>query len=189
MKKVLVPLADGVEEMEASIIVDTLRRAKWEVITAGLKEGPVVASRDLKIIPDMMIDDVPDCDMIIIPGGMGGVGNLRKDKRIIDIIKNIYTYGFVAAICAGPLLLQDAGILEGKKITCHPAVEKQINTCEVIKKKVVIDGNTITSQGPGTTFDFVLSIIELIEGEEKAESLAEPMIFKREKAYVVKSEK
>jgi 4-methyl-5(b-hydroxyethyl)-thiazole monophosphate biosynthesis len=126
--------------------------------------------------------------MIVIPGGMGGVGNLRKDKRVLEIINKIFNHGIVAAICAGPLVLQDAGILNGKKIACHPAVEKQINNCEILNYRVVIDGNIITSQGPGTTFDFALSIIALIEGDEKADSLAEPMIVKREKAFVVKSE-
>ncbi|HPZ10571.1 MAG TPA: DJ-1/PfpI family protein [Candidatus Eremiobacteraeota bacterium] len=183
MKKVIVPLADGAEEMEAVIIIDTLRRASWEVIVAGLKEGPVTASRGVKIFPDTTIDrlNIKDFDMIVLPGGGAGTENLRKNERVLEIVREFYQKRkIVAAVCAGPLVLQSAGILKGHKVTCHPAVKDQLTEAERLEEKVVIDRNIITSQGPGTSFLFALSIIELIEGKEKADSLAGAMIVKRQ---------
>jgi len=188
MKKVIVPLANGVEEMEAVIIIDTMRRAGWQVSGMSLKEETVIASRQVKILADALWKDIntEDFDMIVLPGGAGGTDKLCKDVRIIETIKEFYNKGkIVAAICAAPLVLQTAGILEGKKITCHPAVREKTNVPEILDEPVVIDGNIITSQGPGTTFLFALSIIALVEGKEKADTLAEGMILERKEPYVV----
>jgi protein deglycase len=188
VKKVLVPLADGAEEMEAVIIIDTFRRAGWEVAVAGLKEGFVTASRGVKILPDINWDnaDVNNFDIVAMPGGMVGVDKLRNHNGVIEAVREFYEKGkIVAAICAAPLVLQSAGILKGKKFTSHPAVINQLTEGERLEETVVIDGNIITSQGPGTTFQFALAVIAMVEGEEKSDSLAGAMIVERRKACTI----
>jgi 4-methyl-5(b-hydroxyethyl)-thiazole monophosphate biosynthesis len=188
MRKVLVPIADGFEEMEGVIIIDTLRRAGWEVVVAGLKEGHVTASRGVKIIPDTTLAEVElnDFDIIVLPGGAVGTDKLINNDRILTAIRHFHEKGrILGAICAAPLVLQAAGILKGKKITCHPAVINRLKEGERLEETVVIDGNIITSQGPGTSFQFALSIIALIEGGEKADSLASSMIVQRKNIFIV----
>jgi len=188
MKKVLVPLADGCEEMEGVIIIDTLRRAGWEVVVAGLKEGYVSASRGVKIVPDTTLADVElnDFDMIVIPGGAVGTDKLSSNEKLLEAIRLFHEKGkILGAICAAPLVLQAAGILKGKKITCHPAVINRLKEGERLDETVVIDGNIITSQGPGTSFQFALSIIALMEGGEKSDSLAVSMIVQRKNIFIV----
>ena len=175
--------------MEAVIIIDTFRRAGWHVSAAGLKEGTVTASRGVKIEPDVIWDDInpDDFHMIVLPGGGGGTDELCKDKRVLEAISKFYREGkIVGAVCAGPLVLQTAGILEGKKITCHPAVREKIDIPEIVNNDVVVDGKIITSQGPGTTFSFALAIVSLIEGKEKADEIAKGMILERAKPFIVK---
>ena len=188
MKKVLIPLADGCEEMEGIIIIDTLRRAGWEVVVAGLKEGHVTASRGVKIIPDTTLSEVEfnDFDMIVLPGGAVGTDKLINNERLLSSIRLFHEKGkILGAICAAPLVLQAAGILKGKKITCHPAVINRLKEGERLEETVVIDGNIITSQGPGTSFQFALSIVALIEGGEKADNLASSMIVQRKNIFIV----
>lgn len=179
MTKVLVPLADGVEEMEAVIIIDTLRRAKWDVVSAGIREGEVVASRRVRLVPDCSWDeiDLSSFDMIVLPGGGGGTENLCKDERVLDAIRRFHREGkWVAAVCAGPLVLQEAGVLGGRKATCHPGVAEQLTTTERVEERVVTDGRIVTSQGPGTSFEFALALIAHVDGEETADAIAKAMV-------------
>jgi 4-methyl-5(b-hydroxyethyl)-thiazole monophosphate biosynthesis len=179
MAKVLVPLADGCEEIEAVAIIDTLRRAEWDVVAAGLGRGTVTASRGVRIEPDAEWEDIEpgEFDLIVVPGGNKGVENLMADKRVLGAIKQFHAAGkTVAAVCAGPLVLQKAGVLDGKKITCYPSAAPQITTATRRDDKVVVDGNIITSQGPGTSIAFALAIIEHVDGREKMESVAKGMV-------------
>lgn len=179
MARVLVPLADGCEEMEAVIIIDTLRRAKWEVTAAGLKPGVVTASRGVKIVPDTTLDqvDVASFDMIVLPGGNGGTENLMKDQRVLDAVRAFNdARKIVAAVCAAPQVLQKAGVLDGKKMTCYPSAAPNITRATWLDEKVVQDGNIITSQGPGTSFQFALALIERVDGKEKARAVADGML-------------
>ena len=152
MTKALVPLANGCEEMEAVIIMDTLRRAGWEVLAAGVDEGPVEASRGVRLVPDCAWDDVDPAafDLLVLPGGNDGTERLSRDERVLDAIRSSYHAGkIVAAICAGPLVLQAAGILEGHRVTCHPGATEFLTATERVDEKVVVDGTVVTSQGPG----------------------------------------
>jgi protein deglycase len=114
MAKVLVPLADGCEELEAVTIIDLLRRAGIEVVTAGLKPGNVRASRGVQLVPDVTLDVAlqDSYDMVVLPGGMPGASHLKDDARIIDLLKKMAAAGkYTAAICAAPMVLAEAGLL------------------------------------------------------------------------------
>ena len=178
MTRALVPLADGSEELEAVAIIDTFRRARWEVVAAAVKPGPVTASRGVKIIPDASWDDVDPMsfDLMVVPGGSRGVDNLIKDKRVLAAIRQLYDAGkLVAAVCAGPLVLQEAGVLDGKRATCHPDVAAKLTKAKLLDEVVVTDGNIMTSQGAGTSVEFALAIVARVESHAKANEVARGM--------------
>lgn len=179
MTHVLIPLADGCEEMEAVILIDTFRRAGWEVTAAGLKPGEVRASRGVRLIPDALWDEIDPgaFDMLVLPGGGGGTENLKKDRRVLEAVRSFQQAGkLVAAVCAGPLVLQEAGILEGRKATCHPSVAAQLTVPTRLPERVVIDRGVITSQGPGTSFEFALAIVAMVEGQARADAIGAALV-------------
>jgi len=171
MPRVLVPLAEGFEELEAITITDLLTRARIEVITAGLNPGPVKASRGTTIVPNTDLDTAlqQSFDMIVLPGGQPGANNLQADARIMSALNKMHEEGkYVAAICAAPKALAAAGILEGRSVTCFPgsidpAGFPGINVSDDI---LVEDGKIVTSRGPGTAMDFTLLLIEKLVGTE-----------------------
>ena len=170
MASVLVPLAQGCEELEAVTVVDLLRRAGIEVITAGLDEQPVHASRGMVLIADMTLDSalLREFDMIVLPGGLPGADHLRGDQRIIDILKEMAASDrYTAAICAAPQVLADAGLLDGQCATSFPGAldVTAVAALQYQEAAVVIDGKVITSRGPGTAMDFALTLIETLVGK------------------------
>lgn len=172
MPKVLVPLAQGCEELEAVTVIDLLRRAKIEVITAGLDGQPVTASRGVKLVPDTDLDSAlkNDYDMVILPGGMPGADHLDNDPRIKALLKKMASdEKYTAAICAAPKVLANAGILVGKQATSYPGFldKMDLANTDIKNDPVVIDGNVITSRGPGTAMDFALALIETLAGKDK----------------------
>lgn len=181
MIKALVPLADGCEEMEAVIIIDIFRRAGWRVIAAATGGDMVHASRGVRILPDCRLDDVnePDFDVIAIPGGIDGAKALARDERVLKTIREHAARGkMLAAICAGPLVLQAAGLLRGRKATCHPGVADQMAEPEVSHDRVVNDGNIVTSQGPGTAMEFALAIVAALDGEDAASAIETGLVLR-----------
>ena len=165
MPRVLIPLAQGCEELEAVTIIDLLRRANIEVITAGLDNQPVTASRGTVLIPDSNLEAEKnrDFDMIVLPGGLPGADNLRDDPRIIAILKrHAESHKIIAAICAAPKVLAHAGLLKGRNVTSYPdALDKQtLKEIYFSEDSITIDGNIMTSRGPGTAMDFALTLIE-----------------------------
>ena len=172
MARVLVPLAQGCEELEAITVVDLLRRAGIEVVTAGLDEQPVRASRDTVLIPDTTLDAVlnTEFDMVVLPGGLPGADHLCDDPRIIELVTRMANNDrYIAAICAAPRVLAKAGLLDGKSATSFPgAIDiETIPGIDYRSDAVVTDGKLITSRGPGTAMDFALQLIELLTGKEK----------------------
>jgi 4-methyl-5(b-hydroxyethyl)-thiazole monophosphate biosynthesis len=172
MASVLVPLAQGCEELEAVTIIDLLRRAGIEVVTAGLDAQPVRASRGVMLVPDTDLDSAlkRDYDMVILPGGSAGAEHLDHDPRIRALLRKMADSGrFTAAICAAPAVLARAGLLDGKRATGYPGhLEKlKLNTVALSEAPVVVDGKVITSRGPGTAMDFALTLIELLAGRHK----------------------
>lgn len=173
---VLVPLAQGCEELEAVTITDLLTRAGVNVITAGLDENIVTASRGMKLVPEKFLQDVldDDFDMIVLAGGLPGADHLNNDQRIQALVKKMAANNkYTAAICAAPRVLATAGLLDGKHATSFPGALDQFPSNNMVyeKKAVVVDGNVVTSRGPGTAMDFSLTLIELLLGKAKRDEV------------------
>jgi 4-methyl-5(b-hydroxyethyl)-thiazole monophosphate biosynthesis len=179
MSRVLVPLADGFEEMEGMIIVDVLRRAGVEVTTASLKDGPVTASRNTRHLADTTLDAAmgQDFDMIVLPGGGPGAKALEADARIKTILGRMKSSGKkIAAICAAPNVLRAHGVMaDTDRFTMYPGMETQAKGGQYVTDRVVRSGNITTSKGPGSAFEFALDLVEQLCGKEKAALVAGPM--------------
>jgi 4-methyl-5(b-hydroxyethyl)-thiazole monophosphate biosynthesis len=177
MAKALVFLATGFEEIEALTVVDILRRAGVEVTVAGLTPNVTEGKHGVKVAPDKSIDDVSveDFDAVVVPGGNPGYKNLRKDPRVITMVKKAFNSNkIVAAICAGPTVLSDAGVLEGKACTIYPGMDEELAAGGGKPKHdiVVVDGNIITSRGPATALPFALKLAEKLAGKQAAEEVS-----------------
>ena len=176
MPSVLVPLAHGFEDLEAVTIVDLLRRAGIAVVTAGLQPGLVLGSRGTRIQPDATLDDAMgmEYDLIALPGGLPGADHLRDDPRIKALLLKMAAAGkHTAAICAAPMALAVAGLLDGKQATAYPGVLDSLDLPNTHKRAdaVVVDGKVITSRGPGTAMDFALTLIEILVGGDKRDQV------------------
>ena len=176
MARVLVPLAQGCEELEAVTIIDLLVRAGIEVITAGLEAGPVTASRGVVLLPQITLDEAlgRDYDMVVLPGGLPGATHLDNDPRLHQLLQRMAESGkYTAAICAAPRVLANAGLLSGKRATSYPGhIDKMdLPDVEYRQEAVVQDGKVITSRGPGTAIDFTLALIEQLIGREKRDEV------------------
>ncbi|PVX26567.1 MAG: DJ-1 family protein [Candidatus Bathyarchaeum sp.] len=177
MAKALVFLATGFEEIETVTIVDVLRRAGIQTTVAGLTAEAVEGAHSMKIIPDKNLDEVnvDDFDAVVVPGGNPGYKNLRNDPRVISMVKEAFnSKKLVAAICAAPAVLSDAGILEGKACTIYPGMEAELEKGGGKPKQdiVVVDGSIITSKGPATALPFALEIAQRLAGKQVAEAVS-----------------
>lgn len=176
MARVLVPLASGCEELEAVTIIDLLRRAGIEVVTAALEPGPIHASRGVVLLADTTLDAAlgQDYDMVVLPGGGPGSDRLDRDRRIEALLKEMAAAGkYTAAICAAPKVLGRLGLLAGKRATSYPGFVDRMHLPGVtyLAEAVVQDGTVITSRGPGTAMDFALHLIEVLAGRAKREEV------------------
>ena len=177
--KALVPLADGVEEMEAVIIIDVLRRAKWLVTTATLANIEITGAHDIKLTADAQWNQLhlDDFSIIILPGGAAASETFATSTLILDAIRSFVAAGKpVAAICAAPLALHAAGALSGKKATAYPSILEHLTQARQCTERVVIDGNIVTSRGPGTAFEFALALVRLHDSPTKANDLTSAML-------------
>jgi 4-methyl-5(b-hydroxyethyl)-thiazole monophosphate biosynthesis len=174
MATVLVPLAQGCEELEAVTLIDLLRRADITVVVAGLEAGPVTASRGVVLVPETTLDQISDrdFDMVALPGGLGGAQRLEADRRIAALLRRMAEQGrYVAAICAAPRVLASAGLLKGREATAYPGILDGQAEIRPSSAAVVRDGTFITSRGPGTAMDFALTLIELLCGREQRDTV------------------
>jgi len=182
-ERILVPLAQGFEEIEAVTIVDVLRRAGLEVTLASLAPGTVLGAHGIPIVPDVDLGalDLSLFSMLVLPGGQPGTRNLAADERILALARRLHAEGRrVAAICAAPLVLQRAGILRGLEVTSHPSVRGELTDARVRPEpRVLRSGNVWTSQGAGTALEFALELVAELIGPEKADELARAMIARR----------
>lgn len=179
MTRVLVPLAEGCEELEAVTIIDLLRRAEIEVVAAGLAPGPVRASRGVVLVPDATLDSVldQDFDMIVLPGGAKGAERLAADARIQALLRRLSAAGrYTAAICAAPTALAAAGLLEGRSATSYPGFLDGVIGVDYREQPVVVDGHLVTSRGPGTAMDFALTLIELLAGRARRDAVERALL-------------
>ena len=181
MARVLVPVADGSEEMETVILVDVLRRAGWDVVLASIQgEGSITGARGVRLLPDACWEtlDLLSFDILALPGGAGGTKALCENDGVQEALRifNIEEM-WIGAVCAAPLALHKAGVLENRAFTCYPGTEKEMGRHDRSDEPVVVDGHIVTSQGPGTAITFALKLIELIDGAEASEQVASGMIY------------
>jgi 4-methyl-5(b-hydroxyethyl)-thiazole monophosphate biosynthesis len=170
VKKVLVTLAPGFEEIETITVVDILRRAGARVVLAATEDGPIEGSRGVSVLPDTLINQIDDndFDLVVLPGGQPGTSNLQKNETVKAIIQNMYrSKKQIAAICAAPIVLHSAGILKNMVATSHPSVQGQLAGIEYSEERVVVDGNIVTSRSPGTALEFALKLVEILFGRDR----------------------
>ncbi len=183
MPRALLLLPEGAEEMEVVITVDVLRRGGIDVVLAALGEAvPIRCSRGVYIRPDSRLVEVDgDFDVLILPGGAEGVRRLCASKLVGHMLRaREEADALVAAICAAPLALRHHEAFIGRRMTCHPSVESRVmEHGERGSGAVVIDGNLITSRGPGTSFDFSLALLAILRGEGLAATVEKPLMLPR----------
>jgi len=171
--KILIPLATGGEELEAVTMINLFRRAGFTVISAGLgsERQPVQCARGTMLFPDAILDQClnSEYDLLALPGGQPGTDNLRRDPRVLKLVREQAESGrYLAAICAAPMVLGEAGVLAGKAATSYPGTLDSLGLPGIDHRTdpVVVDGKVVTSKGPGTAMDFTLTLIELLAGVE-----------------------
>lgn len=169
-QQALVLIAAGSEELEAITTIDLLRRAGIGTTVASLEKGAVEMSRGVVIQPDTDLDSIKDesFDIVILPGGVGGAERFEADSRVINLVQSQNASDrWIAAICAAPRVLIEADVLHNRRATAFPT-QLEAKGVEPVNESVMVDGNLITSRGPGTAMDFALQIIHSLAGESKA---------------------
>ena len=179
-KKVLVPIADGIEELEAVGIIDTLRRADADVTVASVGLLQVTGSRGVKLTADTTLANCASAtfDAIVLPGGMPGAEQLRDSAQLAEMLKAQKAAGrLLAAICAAPaVVLHHHGLLKNVKATCYPSMQSQLDADQVSRDRVVVHGQCITAQGPGVAIEFALKLVEMLYGPAKARDVGGAML-------------
>ena len=181
MARVLIPLADGCEELEAVTIIDLLRRAGLEVVTAGLSHRGAAGAHGIALGADTTLEAVANAefDAVVLPGGEPGATHLKDDARVIALLKRHAAAGrLVAAICAAPKALAAAGLLDGKLATSYPGYldDHPAPGMRFVAQPVVVDGRIVTSRGPGTAMDFALTLIEMLSGRAARDKVEAPLM-------------
>lgn len=175
-------LGNGFEETEAIVPIDLLRRAGINVMTVGIADKLVQGSHRITVEADITLNqmDLTDMDMIVIPGGLGGVASLRQCQGALDALKFGWeNEKYVAAICAGPTVLADLGITEGRRATCYPGQETNMgNALMAEDAAVVTDGKLITGASAGCAIPFALALVEALRGKETAEKVKEQIVIR-----------
>ena len=175
-------LGTGFEETEAIAPLDLLRRAGVEVMTVGINGKTVYGGHNIGITADIELHqmDLTAMDMIILPGGLGGVASIRGSEAAMDAIRFAWENGkFVAAICAGPTVLADLGITDGKQVTCYPGCEEGMGSAICMQNAAAVkDGNVITGTSAGCAVKFGLALIEALKGEECANAVANQIVIR-----------
>lgn len=180
-KRALIAVADGVEDLECVTLIDVLRRADIEVLVASIEERRMITcARGTRLTADAMLVDVlaQDFDLIVLPGGMPGAQHLADFEPLAERVRKQAKAGeLFAAICAAPALaLQSYGVLRQRRMTCYPAFSDRLSGCTFVDEAVVVDGNCITSQGPGTALAFALTLVEQLVGRGTRTAVAKAML-------------
>ena len=174
-------LGTGFEETEAIAPLDLLRRAGLQIMTVGLNGKVIYGGHGIGVEADIEIDqlDLTDLDMVILPGGLGGVASIRGCQKAMDAIRFAYENGkYTAAICAGPTVLADLGITDGKKATCYPGCEGQMGSTIMVEAAAVTDGKVITGTSAGCAVTFGLELIAALKGQEAADAIAKQIVIR-----------
>ncbi len=178
---VYILLGTGFEETEAIAPLDLLRRAGIQAATVGINGKVVYGSHGIGIEADIELGqmDLTQLDMIVLPGGLRGVASIRASTQAMAAVRFAWENGkFTAAICAGPTVLADLGIPDGKKATCYPGCETQMGAANMVEAPAVIDGKLITGASAGCAIPFGLALIEALKGPETAEAVAKQIVIR-----------
>lgn len=180
MKKVVVLLAEGFEEIEALTCVDVLRRGEVDCSICSINgKEDVKGAHGVVVKAEALLENIneDEYEAVILPGGMPGATNLRDNEKVIETVKKFDKENkIVAAICAAPIVLKKAGIIYNKKVTSYPGFEEELQAYNYSEEIVVQEGNLITSRGPATAVYFALKILENLKGEETIENLKKDML-------------
>lgn len=178
--KVLVPIADGTEEIEAVCIIDVLRRAGADVVVASVGALQITASRGVRIVADRLIAECMDdvFDLIVLPGGIPGAEHLRNSPELKALLQRQKSENrWYGAICAAPaIVLKAHGLLADTRATGHPNFMDRLTPDRADEARVVVDDRCVTSRGPGTALEFALELVALLFGREHADAVAAPMV-------------
>lgn len=180
MPKVAVMLATGYEEGESLFVVDIMRRAGFTCDAVSIEGKQVTGCHNITALADAVFDGSLDAyDAVVVPGGMPGAANLAACIPFVKALRAAYDSGkLVASICAGPLSLEAAGILDGKRFTCFPSRKDTMSkTGSWVDELVVQDGTVLTSQGPGTTLHFAYALVDALSGN--GDALREGMLYRK----------
>ena len=179
---VYVLLGTGFEEMEAIAPIDLMRRAGISVLTVGVTGKTVYGGHNIGVEADITIDemDLTDLEMIVLPGGLGGVASARASDKALDALRFAWENDkFVAAICAGPTVLADLHITDNKNVTCYPGCEDGMDSAQVSNSAPCVrDGKLITGASAGCAIPFALMLIEALKGSEQAEAIAKQIVIR-----------
>lgn len=179
MKKVVVFLAEGFEEIEAITIIDILRRAEVSVTTVSVaKDKLVKGAHNISVEADKLFDNVnfADYNMLVLPGGMPGAKNLNEHEGVKSQLKEFAENKFIGAICAAPMVLGNMGLLKGKRATCYPGFEAELIEATVTNEPVTVDGNIITGKGPAFAISFSLQLIETLVGKAARDEVSNGLL-------------
>ena len=179
MKKIIVFLAEGFEEIEAISIIDILRRADISVTSVSVgKDIKVKGAHDIQIEADMLFDDVDfaNYDMVVLPGGMPGAKNLLEHEGVKVQLEAFAKDKHIGAICAAPMVLGNMGLLKGKRATCYPGFEPELIEANFTNEPVTIDGNIITGKGPAFAMKFSLQIVETLVGKAAHDEVSNALL-------------
>ena len=175
-------LGTGFEETEAIAPLDLLRRAGVEVLTVGITGKTICGGHGISVKADIAVEemDLTNMEMIILPGGLGGVASARASKKAMDALRFAWENNkFVAAICAGPTVLADLGITDGKQATCYPGCESGMGNANITPNvPCVRDGKLITGTSAGCAIPFGLALVEALQGEAAANAVKEQIVIR-----------
>lgn len=180
---VYIILGTGFEEAEALIPCDLLRRAGIEVRLAGIGSGCITGGHGIRVSADCTVEEMgtAQAEMIVLPGGLGGVASIRGSAAALAAVRTLYRDGkYVAAICAAPTILAELGITEGRSATCYPGMEQEMGGAKMLPQNVVTDGRIITGRAAGAAFDFALALICALRGQAAAEKTAAGIVYRQE---------
>ncbi len=180
-QRALITVADGVEDIECVTLIDVLRRAEIEVRVVSIENRRMITcARGTRLTADSMLMDVlaQEFDLIVLPGGMPGAQRLAEHEPLAERVRQQAKAGkLFAAICAAPAVaLQQFGVLKQRRMTCYPSFSDRLSGCTFVDQPVVVDGNCITSQGPGTAMAFALTLVEQLCGKGTRQQVAEAML-------------
>lgn len=179
MKKAIVFMAEGFEEIEALTVVDVLRRGGVETTMVSVTENPyVTGAHGIEVLADATSEyEVTDENLVVLPGGLPGADNLRKSALVCDTVKKYVSEGrLVGAICAAPYVLGEFGVLNGKKATCYPGFESKLAGADYTANRVEVDGKIITGNGPSSALPFAIALLAAVTDEATANSVAQGML-------------